>query len=145
MLQLLHPDAPPEQITRQLEKTWKIYENIHPEDVIAVALPGKKEVVLAEITGPYGYRVGEKGEDIHFVPVKWHNKRISFSKLLKHKELTSPPAGMREIHEPATRIAVRDRLPHSYNRFAAFKWIIVIFIAWHMIERFRHMLSGPGY
>ncbi len=52
-------------------------QRLHNEDIIAVPLMARQEVALAEVTGRYHYQVGENGEDMHLMPVKWYEKRIA--------------------------------------------------------------------
>lgn len=134
LLQSMHPEAPPESIKRMLEKSWQLYTAIHREDLIAVPLEAG-EAALAEVTGPCGYRV-EDGHDIHTVPVKWHGRlRVSG----KHKALFEPGASkLFEVTDAQARIAIRDKIPHPYNRFAKWKWLIVLFGALGLFMRFAN-------
>jgi predicted Mrr-cat superfamily restriction endonuclease len=140
LLMTLHPDAPPERISRLLERSWKLHSAIHIEDIIAVPLPFAGEVILAEVIGPPEYHVGDAGTDVHRMPVKWHEKRLSLQKLRKHKALFSgADTGIFEVTSAEVRTLLRDRLPHKYNRFARWKWILALFFAMGLIMRFAHV------
>src|SRR5688572_22863258 len=65
LLQTLHSDEPPESMTRRLDRVWGIYSRIAREDIIAVALPSRGEVALAEVIGDYQYQLGGVGSDVH--------------------------------------------------------------------------------
>ncbi len=140
LLGILHPDEPPESINRRLERFWQRFSNLQIEDIIAVPLEHAREVVIAEVTGHYHYAVGDKGSDIHLIPVRWYDKRIPLSKLAKYKEVfgSGGPA-MQEITAVDVRTAVRDHLPHSYNRFVKMKWLLVIFFAMSLIRMFTKL------
>src|SRR5690606_19146360 len=98
LLQSLDFDAPPETITRRMERLWKRYSEVQVEDIFMIPLPTRQEIALAEITGPYAYRVSPAGEDIHTFPVSWHEKRISFRRFFRHKAILVPGGNpMQEI------------------------------------------------
>lgn len=135
MLAMLHPDEPPESINNRLDRFWPLFEKIHFEDVIAVPLPVRRQVVLAEVRGGYHYRVGENGEDIHEIPVKFYELNIPMSKLKKHQEwFTGGGNRLLEITDTQARVALRSYLPHSYNRFARFKWLLVVFFLMSLVR-----------
>ena len=126
LLMALVPDAAPETVTRQLERVWSLYGGLHEEDIIAVPLPHRQEVGLAEITGRYRYQAEDSRP--HTVPVKWHGKRVPFSAFRKQQDVLKPGREqMHEIQSAQMRVIIRDRLPHGYNRFVRWKWILIIF------------------
>ncbi|MDE3036893.1 MAG: hypothetical protein KGJ21_00345 [Pseudomonadota bacterium] len=130
LLQALHPEDPPETITRRAERIWPLYNGMAIEDIIAVPLPSRRELALAEVTGRYHYQVGAGGADVHLVPVKWHDKRVSYGALRRYPELLAPERPpMFEVGSPKARVLIRDRLPHCYNRFARWKWLLALFFA----------------
>lgn len=144
LLQMLYPDAPPESIAAKLDHIWPRYSNLHPEDIIAIPLHGRKEIALAEISGRYRHRVSDTGGDIHEVPVRWHEKRVPFRLLSRHKEELTPPSAslaMREVENKQVRTLIRDRLPHSYNRFVGLKWLMVIFFLMHGIKYLHRLMQ----
>lgn len=135
LLRMLHPDEPPESLTLRMDRFWHIFSNLQAEDIIVVPLPSMKEVVLAEVAGGYQYDVGDKGSDIHLIPVKWHTVRVPASRFNKHKEVfSSYGQPMYEIIAQETRVAVRDQLPHKYNRFARWKWLFALLFALGMLR-----------
>lgn len=136
LLKALHPEAPPETLTRIIERTWKIFRGVEVEDIIAVPLPVSREVAIAEVTGPYQYRVQADKSDEHAIPVKWHARRIPFSKFYRHKNILNADGPMQEVQAVEVRNIIRARLPHRYNRFAGLKWILVIFIVWRLVVYF---------
>jgi len=137
LLRVLYPDEPPESLTRRQDRFWNLFSAIQMEDIIVVPLKLSRQLVLAEVTGRYQYNVGDKGSDIHLIPVKWYEKRIPASKFRKHKDIfLNSGEPMHELTVKETRIAVLDHLPHKYNRFAKWKWLLVIF----MVMGFMHLL-----
>lgn len=143
LLRALYPDDPPEAIDRKIDLTWRQYAGLRIEDIIVVPLPSKKELAIAEVAGRYEYHVGEQGEDTHRVAVKWHDKRVPISKFGKFKHVfdATELSKMYEIADAEPRTIIRDRLPHTYNRFAAIKWILIIFFAIRGLMFILHMIS----
>lgn len=142
LLQVLHPEDPPETIARRADRIWPLYHGTTKEDIIAVPLASRRELALAEITGPYEYQVGAGGEDIHLVSVKWHDKRVPYGALRRYPELFAaeqPP--MFEVENPKARTIIRDRLPHRYNRFAKWKWLLVLFFLMGLVRLFERLIS----
>jgi len=133
LIKALHPDDPPEAVTRRFEYFWNRYSNLQIEDIIVVPLRASQQAALAEVMGIYQYRVGEAGADVHLIPVKWH-KRVPLSKFRKHKELFASAEPMVEVANAEARVALRDHLPHSYNRFAKWKWLLVIFFLMGLVR-----------
>lgn len=132
LLMALYPDDPPETISHKIDKFWRQYAGLREEDLIAVPLQNRQELAIAQVTGHYTYQVGEAGKDIHTVPVNWHKRRVPFRKFGKFKTWFYPARiddPMVEIGDEEPRIIIRDRLPHSYNRFAKLKWFLLFVIA----------------
>jgi hypothetical protein len=122
LLQSLHPGEPPETLTRRIERVWSILGQVAPEDIIAVPLSARREVALAEVTGPYAY------QGAHLLPVKWHTRRITPARTRKLRTLFAPGGlPMFEVTRPDERIAIRGYLPHGYNRFVRWKWLLGLF------------------
>lgn len=140
LLKILHPDDPPETLTRRLDRFWHQYHGLNAEDFIAVPLQASQLVLMAEVTGPYEYAVGPGGSDIHRVPVKWHPVKIPFRKLAKFKEIFQPRGvPMFEVTEREARIALHGTLPYSYNRFNKFKWILAVFFLMGLVRMLMRM------
>lgn len=141
LLAAMQPDEPPETIAGRADRIWPLYHGVAMEDIIAVPLAGAREFVLAEVVGRYRYRVGESGEDMHLVPVKWHGKRVPFRALSRYPELLAPDRPpMFEVENPKARILIRDRLPHAYNRFAKWKWLLALFFLMGLVRLFERLL-----
>ena len=135
LLKVLHPGDPPETLTRRLDKFWNQYYGMHKEDIITVPLKARGEVVIATVSGSYRYRVGGQGEDIHLVPVTWYEVRVPLQKFKKHKDMfVERSEKLLEVTDAESRIAIRDWLPHSYNRFSRWKWILVFFFVLNLIS-----------
>ena len=137
LLKVLYPNDPPEAITRRLDRFWEKFTSLQLDDLVVVPLPALKQVVLAEISGPYHYRVGDDGGDVHMIPVRWYSKRIPMRKFAKHKEIFSeinPP--LSEVTIAEIRVFIREHLPHGYNRFAKFKWLLAVFFAMGLLRMF---------
>jgi predicted Mrr-cat superfamily restriction endonuclease len=140
LLELLYPDEPPEALSRRLERFWNHFTALGKEDTIGVPLPGLKQLALAEVTGPYEYRIGAEGEDIHLIPVKWYHRSIRYMTLHKHKELlASGGPALREVTHQDARVLIRDRLPHRYNRFARWKWLLALMFALGLVRMLMHI------
>jgi predicted Mrr-cat superfamily restriction endonuclease len=127
LLKVLHPDEPPESLSRRLDRFWSQYHGLNAEDVVAVPLPASQKMALAQVTGAYEYAVGPEGGDIHRVPVEWYGVDIPFQKLIRHKELFQSGIPMFEVTEAEARMALHGKLPYSYNRFNKWRWLLVLF------------------
>lgn len=137
LLRVQHPDEPPESIALKADRVWKIYEALHVDDIIAVPLKNRGEMALAKMSGHYRFADG-----VHQIPISWYPERVAFSKLSRHRELFAHGGGMMfEVTSPEARIALRDKLPHSYNRFAKWKWLLIIFFGLSAL-RLIHQLIG---
>ncbi len=122
----LYPDDPPESVARRTERVWKLYGQLAEEDVVAVPLVESRQVALAEVSGPYVYR-HEGDEATHLLPVKWHPP-VALHRFGKHRKIFAGGGhALVEVNDPEERTAIRDRLPHSYNRFVKWKWLMIIF------------------
>ena len=144
LLSALNPDDPPETIVRKLDRFWPVYTGLHFDDLIVLPLYGAEEAVFAKVTGGYQYAVGENGQDIHRVPVEFHDKRVPLNKFKKYAELfvRSEPK-MIEVTNAAARIMIREQLPYSYNRFAKFKWLLVIFFLMNLVRMLSRFGGNP--
>lgn len=142
LLRMLHPDEPPESIANRLDRFWGQFSGLHKEDLIAVPLKASGQVALATATSSYEYAVGDKGADIHRVPVTWYMRLIPLARFGKHKSVFSEGGStMYEVTAQDTRVAIRDKLPHAYNRFAKWKWLLVIFMAMGLMQFVLPMLK----
>ena len=143
LMAALHPDDPPESITLKSDRIWRMAAGLHKEDMIAVPLKNREEIALAQVTGGYRYQPEEGGSDIHLMPVTWYPKNVPLRRLSKHKTLfIDSGAPMMEVMDSEARIAICDQLPHSYNRFARWKWLMLVFFAIGAISLLRQMMSG---
>jgi predicted Mrr-cat superfamily restriction endonuclease len=135
MLSALHPDLPIETLARRAERHWELFQGLQPDDLVAVPLHARKEIVLAKISGRYGYEVGAGGEDLHSIGVEWYNVRIPLVRMGKHKPLfENYRERLIEVIDVDARNSLRKWLPHSYNRFARWKWLLVLLFALQIIS-----------
>ena len=135
LLAALYPDDPPESLNRRLDRFWPIFHGMHVEDIIVLPLAAAKSALLAEVIGKYQYHVGADGEDMHRIPVRFYPKRVPVRVLRRHPELFQVGgARMREVTDVSARVAVRDQLPLSYNRFVKFKWLLVVFFVLGLVR-----------
>lgn len=142
VLKALHPKAPPESLQRLQQRYWHISHDIAVDDVIAVPLKHQNKVVLAEVVGGYRYHMNEAREDIHTVAVRWVKKSIPMRKLMVHKvALSGGELPMFEVTDSKLKAVINSAMPYGYNRFAAIKWIIGVFIAWRLFT-FLSQRSG---
>lgn len=137
MLRLLNPADPPETITRQLDAFWPLHTTLQPEDIIAVPLPATQKVALARVGGPYEYRTSFEAGDTHLIPVEWLRDPVPMRAFGKHRELFTRP-GLFEVTDVDARTAIRGQLPHSYNRFHKWKWLLAIFTGMGLL----HLLAN---
>ncbi len=129
----LHPDMPPESLERIHNRVWKIFSELHPEDIIAVPLTHKRVVLLAEVSGKYRYDSAADTSP-HRIPVKWQEKTLSFVRFRLHKNLLESSGwSMAEVSDQSARAIIQSSLPRRYNRFAGFKWIVVVFMLWNLV------------
>lgn len=141
LVQLLHPDAPPETISRLAERVWRIFATLQKEDIIAVPLPHSRQLALASVTDGYTYRVDEKGEDEHSIGVTWYARRVSLSRFKKHKELFAEgKEQLVEVENKEARATIHTQLPYSYNRFAKIKWILLILLMLKLVGFALHQV-----
>lgn len=143
LIAALHPEAPPETMQRLQQRYWTYARGVEEEDIIAVPLLHKKIVALAEVNGKYHYETNMQGDDVHRIGVNWMKKTIPFIRFGRDAGMLK--AGSNPLHEVTdTRVRglIRSALPYGYNRFAAIKWILFVFIAWRMVQFF---LQGKGF
>ena len=137
LLAMLYPDEPPEAVTRRVDRFWHCFNDVQIDDIVVVPLTVTQLVAVAEVSGAYRYQVGVDGQDVHLLPVRWYEKKIPLAKLQKHKAQLGGGERMREITDAETRVAIRDRLPHSYNRFAKWKWLLGLMFAMGLVQMLR--------
>ncbi|MDX1975516.1 MAG: hypothetical protein SFT92_07570 [Rickettsiales bacterium] len=130
------PELPPESLRTLLDRSWGLYSAVHEEDVIAVSLPIAGEVAVAQVTGDYRYDNG-----MHTIGVNWLAKRFLLARLKRHPALI-PGEGMSLITLQQTKNLLREQLPHSYNRFAKWKWLIVLVVGLQMIGTLLYTLKS---
>jgi len=124
----LYPDSPPESIMLKLDRLWQQYHGLQEGDTVAVPLPNKRAVALGRVHGRYEYQVGKDGRDLHMIPVEWYKTVPSFASFGKYKEIFMGTQRMVEVTDKEARIKIHDKLPHTFNRFVKWKWIIVILV-----------------
>lgn len=141
LLQTLHAGEPPEAIALKQDRIWAIFGELQIGDLIVVPLAHSPEIALAEMSGRYCYR-NNGTEDIHFIPVTWH-KRFPARKLGKHKDLILrvPTHIMAPVENRMARTAVRNTLPHSYNRFVKWKWLLGLFFLMGIARVAHHLMN----
>lgn len=127
-LHTLHPDEPPEALRRRTERLWTLYAGVQKDDIIAVPLPARRQLALAEVTGPYRHEPDAPADRRHLIPVTWQKKPLRITARFRDDCAPSGPA-MAEVEDSALRIAIRDTLPRPYNRFARWKWLMALTFA----------------
>jgi predicted Mrr-cat superfamily restriction endonuclease len=137
ILKTLHPDAPPETITREESRIWEQFTHIQADDTVVVPLPYRRQVAIAQITGRYEYAVGEGGRDEHKVPVTWNAKLLDQSVFAPN--LLANAGKMSEVTDRDARIKIRDQMPHSYNRFAKWRWIAALLVGLQALSMLQGM------
>lgn len=144
LLRTLYPDAPPESIMRQSENIWSKYSNLYMEDTVAVPLPRIGKVALAQITGPYQYRVSvENPNERHVIPIKWYPKMHLFFAFGRQRHIfVNLQQRLYEVKEHAAIRAIHNKLPFGYNRFSGWKWLWIWgIIGAIMVMRLVHRLG----
>lgn len=132
LIQLLQPESSPESRHVQVDRIWHIRSQLHADDIIAV--PSDNQVLLFHVNGGYQYEVGKDGADIHSVPVTWQ-KTVPLSRFGKHQAIFTPGRQkMLEVSDKEARVAIHDKLPRSYNRFAGLKWLVIILFGIQVIS-----------
>lgn len=144
MLRTLFPDEPPETLSTRFEKFWNLHTGLHEDDLIALPLPNTSRMALATVAGPYAYSVGTHGTDIHEIPVHWACEPLPLAKFRKHLPLFTRP-GMTEVTDRDARIALRGKLPHSYNRFDKFKWLLAVFMGMGLLRMVMGMMESTKF
>ena len=122
LLQTLSPDTPPETIVRQAEVHWRNVSELMAHDVVLVPLANKAGYAIGEITAPYAYRV-ENGEDVHSANIRWLDMHVPRRKLTMVKD---EAVAMQKIESPEARKQIFALTPHPTNRFAKWRWLIVL-------------------
>lgn len=137
LLQEQYPDQPPETLMLKFDRLWQQFNSIAVDDIVVVPLTSSQSVVLGKVTGRYHYHEGE-----HRLPVEWYPGSYAMNSFGQLKYLFSNTGNrMAEVIDRDARIKILDRLPHRYNRFARWKWIIVIFFALQMISMAMQLLK----
>jgi predicted Mrr-cat superfamily restriction endonuclease len=139
MLRVLYPGEPPESISRRLEKFWHTHAGMQPEDIVVVPLHATGKLALGRVSGPYEYRTGFDIGDMHMLPVAWLHDSVSMALLRKHRDWFQRP-GITEVTDLDARVALRGKLPHAYNRFHKWKWLLAVFMGMGML----HLLMNIG-
>jgi predicted Mrr-cat superfamily restriction endonuclease len=140
----LTPGTPPETLARQAERYWNYIFVLHAEDIIAIPLPSQNCVAYAEATGPITYDTEKKR---YTVPVRWFAKRTPMAKFrLSARARMFEPDGrvLIALKDAQEKNAIRNQLPLKGNRFARWKWIIVMVIAIKAFYFILHMLRNDG-
>ena len=124
ILHRLDPEAPPETLMRMQERIWTQLNSLQPGDLVAVPLLHSDKVVLGETNGRYSYHVDAQGRDEHRIEIHWHTQLIPQAAFGKHRLIFKNAPDMMEVTDKEARIKIYDQLPHSYNRFAKWKWLM---------------------
>jgi predicted Mrr-cat superfamily restriction endonuclease len=140
LLQFLNPDAPPETIGNNALRIWAQFTGIARDDVVVVPLAHSGNVAIGEVAGRYEYHTGDDGADMHRVAVAWR-AQVKLSSFGKLKSAFAGSVAMSEITDPELRIKIRDKLPHGYNRFAGWKWILVIFFLMQLVVMLKRFVQ----
>lgn len=144
LLQRLEPDAPPEAIQLKLDRLWGQFTAIAVEDIVVVPLPIQKKAAIARITGRYQYEVDDRGNDKHLLAISWYPKLFSFHAFGRFNQpIVKPAYPLTEVSDKDLRDQINSKLPHSYNRFARWKWVIMVVVIIKAILFFLHGLSQP--
>lgn len=144
LLERLNPDAPPETIQLQLDRVWAQFAGLALDDVVVVPLPDIGEAAIGRISGRYHYHVGEGGKDIHTIPVSWYSKRYKLSSFGRDRQMIEKPyQPLQEVTDKEMREKILVKLPHSYNRFARWKWVIAAILMFKAALFLIHSLTQP--
>jgi hypothetical protein len=140
LLRALHPKDAIETLALKADRIWSQYSGLQLEDLVAVPLPASKKVALCRISGSYTYRVDINSLDVHLLPVTWYPGVYSF-KSFGRQDYVFHPTGNRlyAITNPQAARAIREKLPHSYNRFRHFKWVWAIIFALGLVRLFARL------
>jgi predicted Mrr-cat superfamily restriction endonuclease len=134
MMMTLYPNDPPETITTRCDRFWNIVEKVQVEDIIAVPLPLTQRMAIAQAVGKYQYHVGANGEDLHSIPVQFH-LNVKAGKFRNYKELFHETAHkIVAIEDAQLRTLIREQLPYRYNRFAKYKWLLIVFFLMSLVH-----------
>lgn len=126
LLTKLYPELPPESIMLTLDRMWAQFSGVQMDDIVVVPLPAKKSVAIGRVNGPYRYAT-EDGRDLHMFPVEWYPVLPTVASFGKFKTIFENPQRMFEVTDKEARIKIHDKLPHRFNRFAKWKWLLIIF------------------
>jgi predicted Mrr-cat superfamily restriction endonuclease len=137
ILQTLAPDAPPESIGWEESRIWGQFTQLQPDDTVVVPLPYRRQVAIGQITGKYEYGVGDAGQDEHKVPIMWNSKLLDQS--IFAPSLLANAGRMSEVTDREARIKIHDQMPHTYNRFAKWRWIAAILIGLQVLSMLQGM------
>jgi hypothetical protein len=131
LLRQIYPDDPPESVIHRFDRNWSRYYGLHAEDILAVPLKSRQEIAVAEVSGSYQY-----DEGVHRIPVKWHAV-APLRKFRKYQNIFHEGREkMTEVTNQDARVAIRDCLPHAYNRFVRWKWLLVVFFLMGVVRLF---------
>jgi hypothetical protein len=130
----LHQDEPPEATQRRVDKAWNVLSHIAREDIVVMPLIQSKKWAVGEITSPYLYEVGAGGEDMHSVDVSWHHTNLAWRRLSLLEGFGRTAFQMAPIEAREEKRAVYSSLKKAYNRFAKFKWLLVLLFALQLIS-----------
>lgn len=141
-LRALYPEAPPESSALMLDRIWPYYVGMQIEDTIAVPLPQSKVVALARVGGAYYYEGETNNGDAHRMPVEWQGSAVPMASFGRFKKLFAEDAPrIQEITDREARIAILDKLPHAYNRFAKWKKLAIILVIMQAAGFLVHMVQ----
>jgi hypothetical protein len=140
LLKSLDPELDPRTLDRKTDRLWHRCGNLSTADTIAVPLPSRNEVAMAEVTEPYRYEspAGQPGR--HRVGVKWHTRTLRFSSLRNHQDVLTPNGErLVEIADSVLRRRLPEKQPHASNRFAKWKWLLTAIFVINLITMLSNL------
>jgi len=144
LLSMLAPDMPPEAIQLKIDHIWTPFTSLALDDVVVVPLPALGEVAIGRIAGHYCYQVGQAGEDEHSIAVTWYPKHYKLASFGSYRQaMATPYLPLQEVTDKDMREKILMRLPHSYNRFAGWKWLIAAMLMLKAVAFVIHSLMQP--
>jgi predicted Mrr-cat superfamily restriction endonuclease len=136
----MYPNDPPERVYREAEAIWKVYYGVQLDDLLAIYLPISQQVALARVTDKYAYSVGEDGEDMHTIGVKWYAP-VELRRFGKHKKMfLEQVKPLTEVTNAEDKKAITEKLPYAYNRFTRIKWVLAVIFTLKIIGFTLHQI-----
>lgn len=127
----LRSDAAPEAIDEEAERLWKMFSELHPEDIILVQ-SDTTTFSLGEVIGAYQFEQGEGGGR-HMWPVRWIAKDIAFTEYPALRAVSGSRL-MKEVSAEETRIKLRKYLPSLRTKnYVLFRWVSVVILVAELV------------